>query len=938
MPPDAPLPEASPPSAPQASAPSLFEPTTSVPPSSVNNHSSPEEKIAFFRALFRGREDVFARRWQSAASGKSGYSPACANEWKPGLCPKPKGSCSKCEQRKLIPLSDDILTAHLQGRDALGRDVIGLYPILPDDSCFFLALDFDDEGWQENIRLLLEICRKWELPCGVERSRSGNGAHLWFFFSEPVPCGETRRLGTALLTAAMEAGGRLKLNAYDRMFPSQDSLPKGGFGNLIALPLQGLARRQGNSLFLDSDFKPYPDQWAHLSSIRRLSGEELSLICQLHARGNILGNLVTAEETAKPWEKTPAVRLTPLDFPKKLEIIRSNMLFISMEGLSNRALNQLVRLAAFRNPAFYKAQAMRLPIYNKPRIINTAEEREGYLALPRGCEEVLTTLLKSLDIPFRTLDKRQSGRTINVRFNGVLRPEQADAAQTLLTQDTGVLSAATAFGKTVLAAYLIGQRKVNTLILVHTQALLNQWKAALESFLQIDEVLEPLPRKRGRKRDRPLIGQLGGSKNSLSGLVDIAILQSMHPGDKVRDLIKDYGMVIVDECHHVSALSFEKVMKEASARYVYGLSATPTRADGLHPIVFFQCGPIRHRVDAKEQARQRNLQQFVIPRFTTSRTAFPEKGIAALYTDLAAQGGRNQRIVQDVKEALAEGRSPILLTERREHVEQLASLLSSSCEHVISLYGTASAKLRRESMERLQAVPAEAPLVVIATGKYVGEGFDYPRLDTLFLTLPVAWKGIVAQYAGRLHRSYPGKSEVQIYDYVDIHIPVLEKMYQKRLRAYASLGYQVKPSGEVPLTRNLIYDGKIFYPVFCQDLLEAQKEILIVSPFMSRKRLQSLCAVLSESILRGVKVKAVVRPPEDLPEKDSKNAAICARLLEDYGIIPVFRPGFHQKFTIVDGKLAWYGSVNILSFGRSEESIMRLSSEEIAGALMDTVK
>lgn len=907
------------------------------PSERIHMYSPPQDKIALFRSLFHGREDVFALRWQSAKTGKSGYSPACRNEWRPGVCLKPKGRCSDCEHRELLPLTDERIDRHLRGKDELGRDVVGIYPILPDDTCRFLALDFDDEGWQENVALVRSVCERWELPCAVERSRSGAGAHLWLFFSEPVPCTDARRLGTAILTAAMEAGGTLKLSAYDRMFPNQDTLPKGGFGNLISLPLQGQARCRGNSVFVDERFELYPDQWAFLASIPRLSSEDFALACQLHARGNVLGNLVPSEEDQKPWEKPRPVLLTSMDFPQDLELVKANLLYLTQAGLSPRARNQLVRLAAFRNPEFYKAQAMRLPIFNKPRVLSTAEERDGYLALPRGCEDSLTEMLDDAGVTFRVSDQRQPGRTIRVEFNGILRPEQEPAAAALLAHDAGVLSATTAFGKTVIAAYLIGQRKTNTLILVHTQALLNQWKTALEGFLKIDETLEPLPKKRGRKKARPLVGQLGGNKNTLSGIVDVAIFQSLLKDNAVNELVKDYGMVIVDECHHVSAVTFEQVMKEVNSKYVYGLSATPTRADGHHPIIFFQCGPIRYRVDAKEQAQKRSFAHFVIPRFTSYRTAAEDRGIAALYTDLAEDERRNLLIVRDVKQALAQGRSPILLTERREHVQRLAALLSEACPNVISLYGTNSAKLRRDTMERLQAIPPEEPLVVVATGKYVGEGFDCPRLDTLFLTLPVAWKGIVAQYAGRLHRNYPGKEEVQVYDYVDVHVPMLETMYQKRLKAYASIGYQIKADAETPLTKDLIYDGKSFYPVFCQDLKNAEKEILIVSPFMTKSRLQKLVKVLSEPILRGVSVKAVVRPAEDLPARDRKSVPDNAEYLMDYGIQVVFRPGFHQKFTVIDGRISWYGSVNILSFGKAEESVMRLESREIAGELIDTV-
>lgn len=903
-----------------------------------DKYRPPEEKIALFRSLFQGREDVFARRWQSAKTGKSGYSPACANEWETGVCPKPNGNCAHCEKRELIPLSDAVINRHLRGRDPLGRDVVGVYPILPDDLCRFLALDFDDEGWQTEAAVVRSVCESWSLPCAVERSRSGNGAHLWLFFSEAVPCADARRLGTALLTAAMESGGGLKLSAYDRMFPNQDTLPKGGFGNLIALPLQGLARRQGNSVFVDKEWVPVADQWAFLASIPSITSGELEGLLQAHCRGDALGTLMQSDETPKPWEKCKPVQLKPSDFGTELEIIQNNLLYLKENELSARAKNRLVRLAAFRNPEFYRAQAMRLPIYNKPRVISTAELREGYLALPRGCVEPLRALLDEADVPYRLTDRREAGRLIRVSFNGMLREEQIAAAEALLRSDTGVLAAATAFGKTVLSAYLIAERKVNTLVLVHTQALLNQWKDSLGEFLTIDETLPEVPKQRGRKKKLSLIGQLGGTKNTLSGIIDVAIIQSLLNGDEVKDLVKHYGMVIVDECHHVSAVTFERVMKEVCARYVYGLSATPTRQDGHHPIVFMQCGPIRYQVDAKEQAGKHSFSHFVIPRFTSYRTATAEeRGIAALYSDLAEDERRNALIVKDVREALSEGRSPILLTERREHVERLAALLKADCRNVVTLFGAASEKQRREAMERLCSVQAKDPLLVIATGKYVGEGFDCPRLDTLLLTMPVAWKGTVAQYAGRLHRSYQGKTEVRIYDYVDVRVPVLEKMYQKRLKAYAAIGYHIRADVQLPQERDLIYDGRSFYPIYCQDLAAAQKEILIVSPFMRRSRLEKLIKVLSGPLLNGVTVKVITRPAEDLPARDRNGVEENGEYLTGYGIHVVWRSGFHQKFTVIDGTLAWYGSVNFLSFGAAEESIMRLESPEIAGVLMDSV-
>lgn len=913
------------------------EPLQDIPSAAVHKYSSPSEKIQLFRSLFRGREDVFAKRWYSAKTEKSGYSPVCANEWREGVCIKPKGSCSKCENRESVPLSDAIIYEHLSGKDGYGRDVVGLYPILPNDTCYFLAIDFDDGDWQENVSEVRNICTSWNIPCAVERSRSGEGAHLWIFFTEPISCSTARKLGTALITAAMENSGKLKLDSYDRMFPNQDTLPKGGFGNLIALPLQGQARKKNNSSFVDENFVTHEDQWAYLSQIQKLSANEVENLIHMHSRGDGLGVLCTDADETKPWEKRPKAALTAMDFDQPIEIVRSNMLYVAKDSLTPRVRNQMLRLAAFNNPDFYRSQAMRLPIYNKPRVICTAEERDGYLALPRGCEQSLLDLLNSANAAYTLTDKTNPGKPIDVQFKGTLRAEQQPAAEALLSNETGVLSATTAFGKTVIAANLIAHRKVNTLVLVHTQALLNQWKSSLSEFFEINEALPELPKKRGRRKERSVIGQLGGTKNTVSGIVDIAIIQSLISGDEVKELIKEYGMVIVDECHHVSAVSFERVLKEANAKYVYGLTATPIRQDGHQPIIHMQCGPIRYLVDAKEQAEKRSFEHYLLPRFTTYRSAVMDKGIAAVYKELTENEIRNDYIVKDVVKALGDGRTPIVLTERREHILLLADKLAGHCKNIIPLFGTASAKLRRETMEKLQVIPADESLVIIATGKYVGEGFDYPRLDTLFLALPIAWKGKVAQYAGRLHRNYPGKNEVQIYDYVDIHVPVLENMYQKRLKGYAAIGYKIKIEGVPQVNPDLIYDGKSFYPVFSEDIRNAKSEILIVSPFMRKSRITQILRLLSEAMLKHAKVVVVTRLAEDFPENDRKSVVENIQRLESYGIEVRQRAGFHQKFTVIDGQIVWYGSVNFLSFGSAEESIMRFTSHDIAGQLMDTV-
>lgn len=900
----------------------------------VHMRSTPEEKICLFRSLFRGREDVFARRWYSVQKEKGGYTPVCANEWRYGVCIKPKGKCSKCENRVFVPLDDSVIYKHLSGKDVNGQDVVGVYPILPDDTCCFLAVDFDDDGWQENVSAVRKVCSDWAIPCGVERSRSGEGAHLWVFFEEAISCTTARKLGSTLLTASMEREGKLKLDAYDRMFPCQDTLPNGGFGNLIALPLQGQARKKGNSLFVDEKFIPYPDQWAYLSSIKKLNSVAVDALIKAHGHGDALGNLCTAEFENKPWEKPRKVLLSAIDFYGVQHIVRANMLYIPVNGFAPRARNQLLRLAAFRNPEFYKAQAMRLPIYDKPRIICTAEERDGYLALPRCCEPALTELLENAGVAFEVTDKTFGGNELRTEFKGELRAEQIPAAESLLAHNNGVLSATTAFGKTVVAAYLIGQRKVNTLVLVHTQALLNQWKKALSEFLEINETLPELPKKRGRRKERSLIGQLGGSKNNLSGFVDVAIMQSLISEDEVRELVKNYGMVIVDECHHVSAVSFERVLKEVNAKYVYGLTATPARQDGHQPIIHMQCGPIRYQVDAKAQAEKRPFDHAVIPKFTSFAQPLTDDvpwKITDAYAAMQINEARNGKIVEDVLSAVAENRTPIVLTERYDHAKLLADILKEKTQNVILLSGKGTAKEKREILQGLLQIPAEEPLVLVATGKYVGEGFDLPRLDTLFLAMLVSWKGTLAQYAGRLHRNYEGKQEVLIYDYVDIRVPMLERMYHKRLSGYASIGYTVRGDKSALTAENRIFSQEEYWDLFSRDICSAEKQILIASPYLHIAPVKRFLKLLPEN----VHLTVVTSDESGFKPETWEKVVKAVELLEQNSVTVILEPKVYQRYAIIDKHILWYGGINFLGFEKAAHGAMRLCSAELAEELLD---
>ena len=764
---------------------------------SVTHRSPVEAKIALFRSLFRGRVDVYPRRFESRKTGRSGYAPACGNEWVRGICEKPRIKCADCQHRRFLPFTDDVIRWHLSGHDDAGQPfVAGVYPLLQDEMCWFLAIDFDKANWHDDAMAFLETCAHVHLSATLERSRSGRGGHVWLFFEEAVPAALARRLGSHLLTETMDRRPDLGFDSYDRLFPSQDTLPQGGFGNLIALPLQKASRDKGNSVFLDERLVPWTDQWAFLSGLRRIERLQAERIVQdAERRGRVLGVRLPPQEDGdeEPWTELPSRRsrepMLTGELPASIDLVLGNQIYIAKEGLSPALRNRLLRVAAFQNPEFYKAQAMRLSTYDKPRVIACAEDHPHHIGIPRGCLDEIKESLSRLGIRVTVRDERNAGQPMLATFRGELRAEQHTAAQAMLAHDTGVLAATTAFGKTVVAAWLIAQRGVNTLVLVHRRQLLDQWIERLSTFLDLPA---------------SSIGRIGGGTTRPTGKVDVAIIQSLVKKGVVDDRVGEYGHLIIDECHHLSAQSFERVARQAKARFVTGLSATIARKDGHHPIIIMQCGPARYRVDAKAQAANRPFEHVVLVQPTSFRPlrapdSHKRAEFQALYQELVDDEQRNRCITDDVVDAVRAGRSPLILTERNEHMDRLEQMLAPKVSHLVVLRAGLGKKQRQVIAERLAAIPRHEPRVMLATGKYVGEGFDDARLDTLFLTLPVSWRGTVAQYAGRLHRLYDGKREVRIYDYADVDVPMLARMFDRRCRGYEAIGYTLLlPASALP--------------------------------------------------------------------------------------------------------------------------------------------
>ena len=910
-----------------------------------------EEMAKRFFSMFWGREDVYARRGKNG-----GYFPQCDNRWNDRLCPKQHGEraiCDECENTKWTRLDVKKIIAHLLGYKEDGSDVIGVYPLLPDGTCRFLVFDFNnhergaegtdfantDNEWHKEVDALRKICEMNGIKPLVERSRSGKGAHVWILFKKAIPAFIARNFGFLLLDKGSESINLKSFHYYDRMYPSQDVASS--IGNLIALPLQGQALKNGNSAFVDENWNAYPNQWDILfHETEKLGIEDIEKYMAkwraelAEARGMISG--IDKNNRPKPWKKK--CEFVKADVVGKLHMVLSNGVYIDTLNLMPRIQNQIRSLAAFDNPEFYKNKRLGYSNYYNFSAVYLGKDIDGYIQVPRGLKEQVAEECKKAGIIVDISDQRETGHPIRVSFKGDLRTQQELAAEKLLIYSDGVLSAATAFGKTVVCSYLIAERKVSTLILLQSKDLLNQWVEELNKFLDIKEEPPEYETKTGRKKKRDsAIGILHGSKNTLTGIIDVAMVGSMYGKGKFNELINSYGMVIMDECHHAAAKTSMELLQKINAKYVYGVSATPKRGDNLDKIIYMMLGPLRHRFTALERAQEQGIGHYFIPRYTrVVDTVESKRDINKAYSLISASKVRNEMIISDVKTCITQNQTPVILTKFKEHAKLLYDMLSDEAEHVFLLYGDNSDKENADIRVRLKQVPRTESLILIATGQKIGEGFDFPRLDVLMLAAPVSFEGRLEQYVGRLNRDYEGKEAVYVYDYIDTHMYYFNKMYGKRLKTYKKTGFSVWTGEEQPKQIiNAIYDSGNYSEKFEQDIVEAEKSIVISSPDIRQDKIDRLLLLVKGRQEKGVGVTVITTEPEEVMYGNADVYYGLIREMQQVGIHVVTKTEVEERFAVIDDELVWHGGMNLLGKADIWDNLMRIKDHQVAAELLE---
>lgn len=855
-------------------------------PKEIKQHNfSDAEKINLYLSYFVGRDDIFAYEYYSKEN-KRMFSPACKSRPNlTGYCPS---KCSECLDKQYIGITAKDIKRHL-----LGNDTFGIYPLLKGDFCQLLSVDFDDGDFKDSAKAFSCVCKKHNLDILIEISSSGCGAHVWLFFDKPIKAAKVRRLGTFLIYEAMDSSKGINFDSLDRMFPSQDYVPNKGYGNLIVLPLQGKKAIEGKTIFVDDNFVPYDlkNQINVLASIRKITEEEVDALLNEYKEADFFPLL------NKSVLKN--IKLNRTDFDKRIILIKQNEILVPKAALNDKSIKFIYRLASLPNPKYYEAQKNRISVYNIPRIQQLYREDESFVYLPRGCYEDLIKVLNFFGVEIIVKDKQTSGEMIMVSFNGKLKDYQKDGLDKLMKYDNGLFVARPSYGKTVTAIALIAELKLNTLIIVPNLTLLTQWKERLNTFLDVGYDF---------KKEKDKFGHYSGSKKNLTNKIDVACIDSLL-GEEGTELLKRYGVVILDEVHHIAATSYEQVVRKCYSKYLYGFTATPKRSDKNEKIIYKTIGDIRYQYKDDDSG----LDKILKPEFTSFTFSFIEK--TTPYSDMLSalllDEERNDRIVEDIKKALKEKKNIIVLTDRIDHINLLKNKLSDM-DNVFVINGQLSTSEKKRFFYNVER--ANKGFVIISTGKYIGEGFDEKKLNTLFIVSPFRWNGTLEQYVGRLHRIDENKEEVEVHDYVDINIKMFENMYHERLRGYKRLGYVI--CGDEVIFERKIYSTNDYRNKLFEDLKECKKEVILIIKDFNDVELNEILE------LHGV-IRIFTKSHKSIEHKN-----VCG----------LYKTNLEINAIIIDQKILWYGGINPFKAVAYNDSIMRINDKSICETMLKEAK
>lgn len=869
------------------------------------------QKIAIFMDYFKPRMDVYEKRYFSNKQNKYGWTIACLNEFQNG-CNKGKiiNACKNCSIKKLAPLTKEVISDHFKGTNK--NFGIGVYPLLKDNTCFFLAMDFDEQTWFEDMYSVYKVATRYKLEPVMERSSSALGGHLWFFFSTNIKASLVRRFGEFLLQEALKIDSNLNFKSFDRMFPNQDYLPEGGFGNQIALPLRYASYKQGNTTFINEFQQAYSNPIEYLSTRKKISPEEIEKILDNNIENDYFFDNEQLRFNLDITQK----------YVEQIKGLENKMLMIEKKDLNSLTYNTIKRIASMYNPAYFKLQRLHKPIYYKttPRILSYYEEDDTYIYVPRGLKDKLSSIFNETKIEIE--DNTTNGHSIDVSFKGNLKPEQVPAVNKMIKYDMGVLKAAPGFGKTIIGIYLISYFKVNTLVIVPTKQIQDQWLERINSFLNYPKAF---------KEEDEFICIYNGSKKRTNKNIDIAIAASLTRLENLDEFLNGYGMIIVDECHRAPSNTFTHILRNAFSKRIYGLSATLEREDGLEKVIYMFCGTKRYERSLAQMKGSYQFSQVLIPRMTNSIILNKKAHFVDICNELVKDMARNQLIFKDILKEYKQGSKIIVLSDRKEHLSLLEEMLSKAIDHVFMMTGEQNKKTRDLIMRQIKELDFNNSYVLLATSTLLGEGFDLPELRTLFLTMPISSSTRVTQYTGRIQRNDDGKDVVKVYDYVDVQIPMMQSMFYKRLKQYEKIGYGIYDQIQESSIQQVLFEGSDIKNSINEDIENAKNEIVIFTTTLLLSKIKDYFSLLSNKYSQGIKIYFVL--PNKLKIKQSELKCIS-------GIGASYQFAEHSKhFVIIDRKLVWNLDFDIFGYNKSGGYGIRISDiqliEEILKQLTD---